>query len=456
MPGSGEWAWSTKEDSQAIWSILKCSLAQKLDWHLSLSYPSDIHVPAMEMDTILWDLLQHCTRLHIPKGDEGLGVECVPHLPGMTSLQGRSFQQWLVHQPVKLGGLGLRSQTETSAAAFIGGVEMSLPHFTGEDGICHQLGEVVGRVEGLNRWGTFLEGGSRTAAEIAQAWGHMRIDAQECSNYLRKELGGELALICDRAGGDKTDGSTRRAIVQQREGLRHEVLTLALGRHADRQARPVTIFQNFDKTSGAWLLSLAGPDNGLSSAVIEAVAAHLCLPSPSVTAGGWVGKSTVRGGAVIDKFGDAIMCCKYLPGDTWRARHDTGKMAIVSECIDAKLVHDCEVYGLFADLIPAQATAQGEDLEWGRARQELIPDFRLRLHHPGGLTNTLVELKFVSAGENWFPRGVAGRGSDRRANGLPNLYKQKLVPLDARFHGTPDGQSGPLVRRLQSFGRVRG
>ena len=334
---------------------------------------------------------------------------------------------------------------------------MSLPHFTGEDGICSQLEGVVGRIEGHNRWGTFLESGSRTAAEFIRAWGCMRLEAQECSNYLGRELVGELAPVCDGAGGDKTDGSTRRAIVQQREGLRHEVLTLALQRHGDREARPVTVFQNFDKTSGAWLLALQGPDNGLSSPVFtEAMAAHLCLPSPAVTAGGWVGKCTVRGGAVIDKFGDAIMCCKYLPGDTWRARHDTGKMAIVSECIDAKLVHDCEVYGLFADLIPAQAAAQGEDLEWGRARQGLIPDFRLRLHHPGGLTNTLVELKFVSAGENWFPRGVAGRGSDRRANGLPNLYKQKLVPLDARFHGTPDGQSGPLVRRLQSFGRVRG
>ena len=96
-----------------------------------------------------------------------MGVECVPHLPGMISLQGRSFQQWLVHQPVKMGGLGLRSQSETSAAAFIGGVEMSLPHFTGEDGICHQLEEVVGRVEGHNRWETFLEEGSHTATAVS-------------------------------------------------------------------------------------------------------------------------------------------------------------------------------------------------------------------------------------------------------------------------------------------------
>ena len=40
--------------------------------------------------------------------------------------------------------------------------------------------------------------------------------------------------------------------------------------------------------------------------------------------------------------------------------------------------------------------------------------------------------------------------------GLPNLYKKKLQPLDTRFHGTLPGQSGPLVRRLESFGRVKG
>ena len=102
------------------------------------------------------------------------------------------------------------------------------------------------------------------------------------------------------------------------------------------------------------------------------------------------------------------------------------------------------------------ATAQGEVLEWGRARQGLIPDFRLRLTSPGGLTDHLAELKFVSAGVSWFPRGVSGKGTDRRANGLPNLYRNKLLPLDAKFHNTQLGQPGPLVRRLESVGRVQG
>ena len=38
---------------------------------------------------------------------------------------------------------------------------------------------------------------------------------------------------------------------------------------------------------------------------------------------------------------------------------------------------------------------------------------------------------------------------------LPNLYKKKLLPLDTRFHSTLPGQSGQLVRRLESYGRMR-
>ena len=47
------------------------------------------------------------------------------------------------------------------------------------------------------------------------------------------------------------------------------------------------------------------------------------------------------------------------------------------------------------------------------------------------------------------------KGSDRRAAGLPQLYKKKLVPFDRKFHNTPDGQTGPLVRRLESYGKLK-
>ena len=72
-----------------------------------------------------------------------------------------------------------------------------------------------------------------------------------------------------------------------------------------------------------------------------------------------------------------------------------------------------------------------------------------------GPTDSLAELKFVSAGVSWYPRGVEGRGTERRASKLPAEYKYKLAVLDRRFHDTSDNETGPLVRRLQSYGELQ-
>ena len=47
---------------------------------------------------------------HIPQVEEGEGVECVVALLGVPSLEGRSYQQLMAAQPVKLGGSVLRSR----------------------------------------------------------------------------------------------------------------------------------------------------------------------------------------------------------------------------------------------------------------------------------------------------------------------------------------------------------
>ena len=44
---------------------------------------------------------------------------------------------------------------------------------------------------------------------------------------------------------------------------------------------------------------------------------------------------------------------------------------------------------------------------------------------------------------------------DRRAAGLPALYKRKLAVYDRRFHGTVGQEVGPLVTRLQGFGELQ-
>ena len=148
------------------------------------------------------------------------------------------------------------------------------------------------------------------------------------------------------------------------------------------------------------------------------------------------------------------MCCNDLPGDSWRTRHDSVKIALASECEASKLPHDVEVYGAFADLIPATVTESGGELEWSRSRQGLVPDFRLRLPTQEGPTDCLAELKLISAGVSWYPRGSERRGTDKRADLLQGEYKRKLSRLDRSHHGVGPDEVGPLVRRLESFGKL--
>ena len=41
-------------EGHALWTIARSSTAMKLDYHLSLCYPSDMEEAAREMDSLLW------------------------------------------------------------------------------------------------------------------------------------------------------------------------------------------------------------------------------------------------------------------------------------------------------------------------------------------------------------------------------------------------------------------
>ena len=174
-----------------------------------------------------------------------------------------------------------------------------------------------------------------------------------------------MAAAVEDSGAANTDRKTRREIVEQREGLRHQQMDKALSTHADRLARPVTVFQNIadDKVAGRWLLATPGSQLSLSqSAFQEAMSAHLCLPSPAIVKGGWVGKKVGRKGEVIDKFGDAVNNCQDIYGDTYRSRHDNIKQHIMSEAVLSGVFANCEVYGQFSDLLSASLVQDGGEL----------------------------------------------------------------------------------------------
>lgn len=253
---------------------------------------------------------------------------------------------------------------------------------------------------------------------------------------------------------------------------RTRALSLALQQHPDRTARPVWVFPKFDKLSAAWILTLPKPDTFLSGSVFqESMAWHLCLPSPACK--NLVGKEVGNNGTMVDVWGEKVMCAK-LPFDTWRVRHDTIKHALVSCANEARVGCEAEVYGLFRDLIPVQAMEEGGRLETVRQRSGVVPDLRLQLHPAPGpgrsagqveirgsqgmvATDTLAELKVLSAGVSHYPRGSRVKAVDRRAAALHGMYRGKLAALDQQYYGTRQGEIGPLEHRLESrWGEVQG
>ena len=436
-------------ERQALWTVLRSSLSQKLDYWLTLVYPSLVSQAAARMDTLLISILEKILGTHIPLQGEGLGWDCPIQVP-IQGLETRSFQQWAIRQPVKMGGLGIRSQLELSPAAFIGGLEQALPHFTGAGGVCQQLVGVVGDGQGQvsNRWQPLLNSGCRTGRELAHALALLQREATECAGYLAQDLVGALAVPVEGAGEGSVDGSTRRSIVQQREELRGAVLKVSLTRLTDVTLRPVTAWPNRDKLTTSWLQCLPGPDGLESQAFSEALALILCMPNPGcqdrVCAP--VGKSTV------DPFGDRIMS-EILPGDHWRTRHDRIKMTIHSLCILARVPVTAEVWGLFSHLIPAEALTR---MERGRKRQALVPDFRLELPYPDGTKTQLAELKVISCCKSWYTPGSEVRGTDKRAQQLPGDYRRKARRVDQDVLGVDKAVRGPAERRLEEYGDLLG
>ena len=155
------------------------------------------------------------------------------------------------------------------------------------------LQQAVGNMTGQQRWAGFLAAGSRTAGEFLVAWDTLTAEARGTWNYLGKEPSGDLMAPVEEVGGRTLDGSTRTKVVQQREAMQHQLLTIALSRHPNREARPVTVFPNIsdDKCAGSWLLAIPSTDLSLSSWVFkEALSSHLCLPSPELREGATVGE----------------------------------------------------------------------------------------------------------------------------------------------------------------------
>ena len=439
------------ENRQAMWAVLRSSISQKLDYWLTLVYPSQIQKVASKMDKVLKSVLNDLIGIEVPEKENGYSWSCPINIP-VEGQSGKSFQSWIVRQPIRMGGLGIRSQVEVSPAAFIGGVEMSLPHFTNGDTVCQQLEPVIGNFNGnvKERWSRMIESGCRTGKEFTTAWEKLQKEAEEYAQFLGQDLPpGPLQSPTSGAGDGSEDGSTRRAVVRQIEELRGAVLKESMKRNRNVNSKQVLAIINRDKLSSSWLQCLPGP-NGINNAGFsEAMALTLCMPSPVCQER--VGEKIGR--KVVDIYGDNVMS-EQLPGDHWRTRHDQVKMTVNSILSWSRVSSTCEVFGLFGHLIPKEGLSR---MESGRARQGLVPDFKIALPDKvEGTKEVLAEIKVINCcPSRYTPSGPNVKAVNKRAQLLPGEYRKKARDIDQKIIKTPAEVRGPVERRLGEYGNLK-
>ena len=199
---------------QSMWAMLVSSTCQKLDYWLTLVYPSQMKEAASRMDKLVLRVVQKILGSEIPLrgGQEDWNTSINDPI---ESLKDRSFQEWVLRLPVRLGGLGIRSTLETRHAAFIGGVEQALPHFTNREGVCDQLNPFIGDFTGSKdtRWGRLINSGCRTGSEFAESWDIIKEEVSESHRYLEKSMDlSPMNISAQGAGDGREDGTTRKIV----------------------------------------------------------------------------------------------------------------------------------------------------------------------------------------------------------------------------------------------------
>ena len=470
-------------DRQALWTVLRLSVAQRFGYLQQLTPPSLCEPVAAELDTALWRILEVATGFKIPKGNAPGGLLIKVPIP---SLDQRSFQEWAVRLPARLYGWGLRSLEDTCAPAYIGTLETAIPFMAGRGNVCPQLAESFGgeecwgeAVPTEDRWRVVLASGCTVGQELKRSWGRIRIEAFRSAEYIAEDVPEVLSSLVQGLGNGSVSGETRKKVVEARENVRAKVLQKALSEVRPRSVRPAWAWRQRDKISVAWLLAIPGYDTTLSSAEFaEAAASNLCLPSPACR--GRVGEP-IKGNLRIDEYGDSVQSAS-IPGDHWRKRHDALLHHLHRECLWAGLPVELEVYNLFSGLIQQEGLSRFEQV---RQRQAIVPDMRITmpiaaghphggtLHDahqgvrganiggPGGValagqsSQVLHEIKIISSNQTRYRPGQKERGVDFRAGHLQKEYINKARGAD-RLQGVPEGVVGRVEEKLISLGEVRG
>ena len=90
--------------------------------------------------------------------------------------------------------------------------------------MCRRLEHLVGGDGGEAQWWRhLLDSNTRTGHEFRECWDLLQREANECCNYLGRELEGTIAIGPDIAIELREGDSSRQALTKQREEMKEEL-----------------------------------------------------------------------------------------------------------------------------------------------------------------------------------------------------------------------------------------
>ena len=369
--------------------------------------------------------------------------------------------------PRRLNGCGIRPQTRTAAAAYVGGLLQCLPNLINRKladgstipGLDHQCAKQLIEAGSLDaggppgRWASFLASPSPIAAELRSAWETLQaipvavpVDPDRPDSPLLLRPAAEAGAT---AGGG-LHPQPQHALTSECENA----IAYRLDQHIralDRTDRRRVAWMNVDHFSRQFIASCPSGGAGFidNAELAECYAEYLGLPSPSCYR--HRERPVIPGDSrKIGPYGEGLVSASL--GGGWRVRHDDVKWTLADLLSWADIPHEVEPRGLFSHLIAAGPAAQGSPTE--RARQGIIPDLII---DPPGDQRFLADIKALDCSSASRNRYLAADPA-RRCRAVGNRQTQVHSDYHSsarRLDGTP-GACGPVEQALRGYGRVRG
>ena len=226
---------------------------------------------------------------------------------------------------------------------------------------------------------------------------------------------------------------------------------------------PLWVFPQLDKLSAPWILSLPGPETGLTTPIFrEAMVSRLCAPSPICASR--MGQTVMGPGSpLINPLRDSVNCSQKIMGDSQRTKHNSCKNAIMDVALWSKIPCVAEIFGFLVTWYQLKQLEQVVSLKMSGAASKRTQTFALDSLHrqmdmemqkmKGGQLTHLQKLKDVMLvsvvthkGVNMVGKkqSIGGQG-ESRANTSQSwecLIANSIIPQEKR-QDPPSRDIGP-------------